>query len=116
MRARLCTQVFSDRNWDSVSTFYSRLPPLASLTLDSVSELEARDRNGPSGGATCPSPNDDEAEIGQELPECDNTKSGASGKAKAGKWDRATWRIEVAYNGTAFAGWQRQNGLCTVQG
>ena len=116
MRARLCTQVFSDRNWDSVSNFYSRLLPLASLTLDSVSESEATDFNGPSDGATCPLSNDEEAEIGHTLLGGDNTKPGASGKAKRGKWDRTTWQIEVAYNGAAFAGWQRQNGLHTVQG
>eukprot|EP00897_Mesotaenium_endlicherianum_P007663 jgi/Mesen1/6925/ME000359S06126 len=35
---------------------------------------------------------------------------------RGGKWDRATWRMKVAYNGAAFDGWQAQPGLFTVQG
>ena len=35
---------------------------------------------------------------------------------KGGKWDRKTYKIVIAYDGSAFAGWQRQPALHTVQG
>ncbi|XP_078438913.1 pseudouridine synthase family protein [Wolffia australiana] len=109
--ARECYQFMYNRSWQKVSNFYadiicgrwsllSLFPEVSSVsagTVDSVSGVASYDTA--------------ESRVGE-----DDTTDFAYEKGRKGRWARSTFKIDLAYHGGSFDGWQRQPGLNTVQG
>lgn len=85
-----------NRPWERITNFYSRLVNGKFSSLSSALSL---------ANNQCIVNQVVEVEMG----------GGGRTECRSGRWERATFKIVLSYNGASFDGWQKQPGLNTVQ-
>ncbi|KAH7414706.1 hypothetical protein KP509_14G007000 [Ceratopteris richardii] len=105
-----CHRILEDRPWEEVLKFYARVAA-GKLSLSDLNFYWNSDY-ADSVETACLKDLAASIDVPRELED----SSIPSKVLKGGKWDRRTFKILLAYDGSAFMGWQKQNGLHTIQG